>query len=441
MSRTVVVVALIQRNNYWELDSLPDQLFGPSDEALRQEGSSVLLRYVDSDQPDYESELSHELARVVPGEHFGLIFNSNILRLSQVASIIARHEAAIGRPSLLVHLADERGSEPPLKWYRQAVDPAGAVVRQYHHVGYEYPSAPSVFVMPTGFGVGYLPRGSDSCGAARASLRATERRDLYFFFAGSHSGKRERKTMLESVVDWRPGQRAGLLLGGGVPARQLLAVHRRADFVLSPRGYRSLDCSRHYEAAIAGAIPVVVGPRGETNVSLGAAHHNPPFVFAESWAAAKREVERLLHASHAQQLARRRSALVEWYCEWVHSLRRVVHRALFRAPAMAVRPPIGSGSPPVQKGGTPLSWPKVDASHISVLSRRQSSGARASHAQSHTHLPSKPAPRSTSPPTPKAVQQWLRDTAGPGVHLSALNSTLDRMMATGFRSRGGRRYM
>ena len=161
MSRTVVVVALIQRNNYWELDSLPDQLFGPSDEALRQEGSSVRLRYVDSDQPDYESELSHELARVVPGERFGLIFNSNILRLSQVASIIARHEAAIGRPSLLVHLADERGSEPPLKLYMQAVDPAGAVVRQYHHVGYEYPSAPSVFVMPTGFGVGYLPRGSD----------------------------------------------------------------------------------------------------------------------------------------------------------------------------------------------------------------------------------------------------------------------------------------
>merc|ERR1711862_141764 len=95
-------------------------------------------------------------------------------------------------------------------------------------------------------------------------------------------------------------------------------IYRDAMFVPIGRGYVNLDCYRIYEAVVAGAIPVVVGPKEEI-LETFAGHRDPPFVFAESWDAAAKLMTPFRH-NHTKWQAFARQ-LAPWWCNWLHSLR------------------------------------------------------------------------------------------------------------------------
>ena len=94
----------------------------------------------------------------------------------------------------------------------------------------------------------------------------------------------------------------------------------KSHFVLSPRGNVNLDCFRHYEASMHGAIPIVAGPQQEMEDAF---HHFatvPPWLFAESFEQARERVQVLLgdrQALHEAQLA-----VVTWWRDEWHGLRR-----------------------------------------------------------------------------------------------------------------------
>ena len=332
INRRVVVLCLTAKQKFWEEESLLDLITGSWTKSNMSQ--LVRLHVVDFQAKNVPTNNAVAFLRlldetVAPGSRYGLAFNSNILSLSHLTWLIGEHEKRGGaRPTLLVHLADEWGKNPPFDSYKRAVDSKGTVLRQYHHAGYSYPRSPRVLIMPLGFGRNYLPANADtdSCSVARRSVENLyEQRKTTVFFKGSpHS--LDRQAMIESFQNWSHN---AVISGKLIKIQELFAHHRRASFVLAPRGHVSLECFRHYEATLAGAIPVTVGSTKEIKASLGAAHHDPPFLFADSWPSAQRAVEELLHPSRADALAQRRLSLAVWYCEWLWSVRRVVHRGFF----------------------------------------------------------------------------------------------------------------
>jgi hypothetical protein len=200
---------------------------------------------------------------------------------------------------------------------------------------------------------------NDSIGAMVSSavedVNITERPYRWSFVGSVHGrGKQERETMLTVFSAWRPhfihvtnrpavnpnaandgendqgdvsnssstspfqslnrtNSDGTILLN---PA-QMHAVYRNSDFVLSGRGWVTLDCLRIYEAIIAGAIPVIVSAdRRELGAVFGYNGRRLPAIFANSWDAALTEAHRLT----PKDIARKRRQLQLW---WAESMQRV----------------------------------------------------------------------------------------------------------------------
>ena len=103
-------------------------------------------------------------------------------------------------------------------------------------------------------------------------------------------------------------------------------ITQQSYFVLSPRGISNLDCYRSYEAAVRGAIPVVVGPEDELRATFGHYRAPPPWVFAPSWTAAREQVLQLL-CNRTALLGRQRAVLAWYRAEWT-GLRKTIKDVL-----------------------------------------------------------------------------------------------------------------
>lgn len=60
-------------------------------------------------------------------------------------------------------------------------------------------------------------------------------------------------------------------------------IYNNSIFVLGGRGNHCLDCSRIYEAIVAGAIPVVVGTLDEIKNTFYYNNNIPPLIYDDSW--------------------------------------------------------------------------------------------------------------------------------------------------------------
>merc|ERR1711879_931886 len=107
-------------------------------------------------------------------------------------------------------------------------------------------------------------------------------------------------------------------------ATTMYEIYKESAFVPIGRGHVRLDCFRIYEAVVAGAVPVVVGPSKEISWAF-ANHRDPPFLFAESWDSAAQQMELVLKSP--TELSAWRSRLAPWYCNWQRSLRRHIRQA------------------------------------------------------------------------------------------------------------------
>ena len=100
--------------------------------------------------------------------------------------------------------------------------------------------------------------------------------------------------------------------------RAMRALYESATFVPIGRGWVSTECFRIYEAASAGAIPVIVLNSAHRNYSHGFVARLeseeplvPPFVFANSWPEAYAEVSRLL--LDAKELLAQQTRVMQWW--------------------------------------------------------------------------------------------------------------------------------
>jgi hypothetical protein len=92
-----------------------------------------------------------------------------------------------------------------------------------------------------------------------------------------------------------------------------------------------LDCGRIAEAAVCGAVPVIVGAAAEVDGAFrGWAEGlpDPPWLFFESWAAAAEGMAALYAPAARPALLARQEAVVGWWRTAVRYWRDEIARAL-----------------------------------------------------------------------------------------------------------------
>lgn len=211
-----------------------------------------------------------------------------------------------GYPSVLFDISDEacRGAE---LWEDYAN--FDLVLRQYScssQFQHLHKLHPHVHVIPLGYMAGMLPSSVSSVTFASATLEALQQPRRYAWsFAGTLKGRRAHLLSALKVV--RPNQ---VFLNNALDKREMASLYGSSYFVLCPRGYVNLDSFRHYEASLAGAIPIVVGTLRELNETFGSFGEVPPWVMAPTPLKAIRKVRTLLR--NPVSLRRRQADLLLW---------------------------------------------------------------------------------------------------------------------------------
>jgi len=231
-------------------------------------------------------------------------------------------------PPVLFVTSDEYCNQAPRKEWKNIYQKFALVFRQYgcwDQYKSLYKQYPHVMTAPLGYMTGFLEgehNAFDQLNAVEQSVNKTRR--FAWAFVGN-SKKTNRPEMINTFSDVQPG------INTTANVRKMRSIYTNSNFVLSGRGNVNLDCFRHYEALLCGAIPVIAGPAKEIKESFGAfggggekitASSLPPWIFAESWSSAKQTVQDLL--DDEQRLKQRRLECILWMKEQILRIRQAV---------------------------------------------------------------------------------------------------------------------
>lgn len=184
---------------------------------------------------------------------------------------------------VLFHLSDERLKADD-SFYRYP----RLVIRNYCK---QYLLRSNVVFAPLGCTNGKIPTPQEWEGTRR-------RRELAYNFMGSVGGTKIDRERMISVfsrlsapglihISSTDGSR-----GEEIDSEEYCNILKKSVFTLCPRGNRSLDCFRNYEAAMYGSIPIVVAKPREFDSTF--ACFKAPFMRFSSWEEAQENVQRLL---------------------------------------------------------------------------------------------------------------------------------------------------
>ncbi len=204
---------------------------------------------------------------------------------------------------VIIHLSDEFCTNP-IKSYKYA----SLVLRNYNKGGmpaHVYPiplGCTRGKVVPPGFWIAPPDR----------------RRYLWSFVGHAGPSKPHRAAPLDAFASMEPHFRRvtdsfNESIRSALGPRDYCAVLNESVFVLCPRGNKSLDCFRNTEAAMYGAIPVVVGKTEELRRTF-VDPFDAPFLYAGSWDEARRKVEALRQDTAA--LFAMQERLLDWWAQW-----------------------------------------------------------------------------------------------------------------------------
>lgn len=115
----------------------------------------------------------------------------------------------------------------------------------------------------------------------------------------------------------------------GVDKKQLVELYGDSIFVPCGRGNTSLNCFRHYEATICGAIPVVVWRwQGEIDVVFKFGVTPIPWIFALTWEDAVHQCKELLN--QPEKLRELQEKNINWWNTVMNNIRDRVKSVLIR---------------------------------------------------------------------------------------------------------------
>lgn len=162
------------------------------------------------------------------------------------------------KPKIIIMLSDEFYQEN--KWnYNMLGNYCDLFLRQYHHSYYNY--TPNTIHIPLGY--------TDGC------KTFTNNKKYDWSFIGEI--KSDRQHMIDVFSEMK-----SYFVGNEINKEEMCRIYSQSTFVPCGRGNSSLDCFRLYEASMNGAIPVIVGPKEEMNITFKY-EETPPWIFADTW--------------------------------------------------------------------------------------------------------------------------------------------------------------
>lgn len=227
------------------------------------------------------------------------VVSSNFYNLYSIINIVKKI-----KPVIIIHLSDEYGQH---KEWNILEKYTMLLLRQYNHKDYDY--GENNIQIPLGYISNFIPPDTD--------IKHMSKREINCSFIGSKKTdrmhmcnifeKNMKKTNIEFVVNsWNINN---------LPISQydMFTKYNNSIFVIVGRGNSSLDCYRIYEAIAAGAIPVVVGPIEEINVTFNYGGNKPKLIYSDTWENAVLMCNNLLQNDiNFVELQNMQDNLLEW---------------------------------------------------------------------------------------------------------------------------------
>lgn len=237
-----------------------------------------------------------DLSKEYELENIVVVFTSNVHSYEKIKEFVIRV-----KPICIVHLSDEWGTKPE---YQELCKYTKILLRQYRHPS--YPTYSNIYSIPLGYMNKMFNTSSTSL-----DLKPCSERSIPWSFIGNM--KSDRYNLVIKFSGWKTG-----IVRNNVKPLEMASIYMDTCFVPCGRGNVTLDCFRLYEAAICGAIPVVVGSDKEIDETFGG--DRPPWIFATSWKDAVQKCEKMYN----EGINERQKLVINWWRDKVSEIKNLI---------------------------------------------------------------------------------------------------------------------
>lgn len=215
-----------------------------------------------------------------------LVFSTNAFTYEEADKVISRLN-----PKIIIMCSNEEGNH---KENVKFANKTKLLLYQYNHKDYNYDN--NTLQIPLGYTDIKL----------NTNLKKPNERKYIWSFIGNQ--KQDRKIMVDTFKNANLGES---YVNNGISKQEMYDIYCDSVFVPNGRGNYTLDCFRLYEAAVAGAIPIVVGNQEEIDITFHYNGSKPPFLYATSWDVVVTKCKDLLN--NKSELEDKQSKILEWW--------------------------------------------------------------------------------------------------------------------------------
>ena len=237
-------------------------------------------------------------------DEFILVFSSNNLGYKAAENLVKTL-----KPKLIIHNSDEHGTRPEMLNLSKYTS---LMLTQYmfHHntVSHNVLNVPVAYL--PGFHVRGVPNWED--------IKPMNKREYDWSFVGELKSDRAYAIDTFKTI-WNDAR----YYCGKTSRDKMNDVYNNTRFVISPRGYKNMLCSRTFEAITSGAIPIIAGcTRDEMEKTYNYFGLDVPFLHADTWEEAVQLCKRTENLDDIQ------SQCIVWFKSITIRLQKAIHEAL-----------------------------------------------------------------------------------------------------------------
>jgi hypothetical protein len=245
-----------------------------------------------------------------------LVFSSNDTKYDELLQIVIEI-----KPLIIIHLSDERGDLPE---YTYITSKTKYVFRQYNFKDYKLNYYNNLYHIPIGYTSKMLKTGESSIN--RKDIRPAAERRFTWSFIGNMS--QDRVEMIDKFTENFPSY-----YKENTEPNQSFEIYNNSIFVLYGQDNVSINCVLVYEAALSGAIPVVVGNwNDELKYTFNLGNHDnivnynniPPFIYEETWDDAVDRCKWLL--DNPEVLQKIQDDILKWWNNIVTDMQQTINK-------------------------------------------------------------------------------------------------------------------
>jgi len=217
------------------------------------------------------------------------------------------------KPLVTIMLSDEWGQD---KNYNIISLHTKLLIRNYHHAHHNLSQYTNVLCAPLGYTNNMLYGAFHTLPFPKRSM---DRKYAWSFIGnvGWLCGN-DREIMRDQFTASELGE---YVFRSGVDKEEMCEIYKESVFVPVGKGNHTHNCFRIYEAIVAGALPVIAGPREELDVCFFY-EKNHPFILVETWDDAVVECRRLLE--NPDELHEKQVGAWDWWRGRIAELKSVI---------------------------------------------------------------------------------------------------------------------